>query len=518
MIRKLDLNSVLKADSTINLISTSLLYLAIGFIIFITFVTQNKKVGFEAEHHGWGSSHSLAIISKANLDNGFVGHTISIKNEQGQLDYYYFDRYPVFFSVFANLLLSFSDDLAAKVYIIRQMMNFVFLANIFISLMLINKLIQDKYLALAVVLVSFSNYFLLYYKDMVYFDPPALFGFIFLLYAIAVYKIDGQKRLLYIAAFLSIALGRGYASYAIMILWVMMECYLIIRSSEWKISELFTRITRHSSVTVLVIAIIWGAILLGYNIHIEAQTIGLPYTKTSIVTSASKRLSLDETFNEQYQDKLRWTKFIPEQFDRIINLAIPQGHRQLGPLKYLILLPMMIFIPIFIKKQEPDQRLIPLLMILSGIAWLFPLRNLTVFHYFTIMYYIGIPLVLYMAIFSTIKFLKQHKYFLLIFCLVLYAASNLLLYQKHSEIAEQVNDYTYDFNRIKQQIVGQHKNIHVQGNLEDLVPGAPFAIGFYLPEHHISPLEMSDYIISKNKDYASNPLTPFNKKIFLFEK
>lgn len=128
----------------------SLLYFIILLVVVITFVTQNRIVGFEPGHHGWVSSHGLAIMSKANSDNQFVGYTMSFKDDENKEQYYYFDRYPVFFSAFFNIILSLSNNLATKVYVARQAMNFIFLSTLIMAFMLVNKLIADKHLALSV--------------------------------------------------------------------------------------------------------------------------------------------------------------------------------------------------------------------------------------------------------------------------------------------------------------------------------------------------------------------------------
>src|SRR5262245_22233099 len=95
-------------------------YFIIGLVVLTTLIMQNRKIGFEKDHHGWVSSHTLAIMSKANSDNYFVGYTLKFRDEQDKVEYFYFDRYPVFFSTFFNVLLSLWDnDLPTKVYAAR---------------------------------------------------------------------------------------------------------------------------------------------------------------------------------------------------------------------------------------------------------------------------------------------------------------------------------------------------------------------------------------------------------------
>lgn len=378
------------------------------------------------------------------------------------------------------------------------------------------------------VLIAFSNLFLLYYKDMVHFDQPALFGFVFLLFSIAVYKLDGKRKLLYLATFVSIGLGRGYASYAIMVLWVIIEFSMLMKSPNSNFGEGLRKFLKHDSFIVFIVGLVWGASLLTYSISIEARQGEIPLTQTGIVENALKRLSFNKEFNERYADKLNWVNFTRSQIERIIDWSIPLTHRHItffrdlyrrfAFFRYLILLPMFIVVPIFIKKAEPNKRLILLLMIFSGFLWNFPMRSLTAFHDYTTMYYIGVALVLYMAIFSYLKSSRKYTICLLMLCVIIYATANFFVNKAHSSQAEEVNDYTYDFNRIVQIIEGQGKNIHIQDGYRNIVPGAPYATGFYLAEHYVTPLDVSDYVISSDRNYQPSTLTPFNKKVFLFER
>ena len=100
-----------------------------------TFTLQNRIVGlepgyddFQPKHHGWVTANTLAIISKATPEHYFVGYALAFKDDQNQVQYEYFDRYPVFFSALLNRVLSLSDNLADQLYLAKQIMNFIFLS------------------------------------------------------------------------------------------------------------------------------------------------------------------------------------------------------------------------------------------------------------------------------------------------------------------------------------------------------------------------------------------------------
>ena len=280
--------------------SAILTYAVLLFVVVMTFYLQNRLVGWEAgyddlqpKHHGWVSSQGLAIIELATPENNFVGYAIQYKDSQNVIHYDYFDRYPVFFSAIFNQVLSLRPKLYSKVYLAKQVMNLIFLGTLILAFLILDKLIKNKPLALTVALLAFSNPFLLFYKDMVHFDQPALFGFLLLIYAITFYKLDGLKIPLFICTFVAIGLGRGYASYAILILWLAIEAFLVLRTRGISFGQKIKNILKHPSFYMLVIGIIWGASLLSYNILVEARKRNIPILETSILHSAGQRLSLD---------------------------------------------------------------------------------------------------------------------------------------------------------------------------------------------------------------------------------
>ena len=278
-----------------------------------TFALQNKIVGFEPgydalqpKHHGWVSSQGLAIMTTATLENHFVGYAVAMKDSQDNPLYDYFDRYPIFFSATFNRLISLFNKLSDKVYAAKQGMNLIFLATLIMAFLILDKLTGNKLLALSVALLTFANPFLLFYKDMVHFDQPALFGCFLLIYAMVVYKLDGKKILLIISTFVAIGLGRGYASYPILMLLVGFEAILILKSRNLNLKNKLLTILKQPSFLLLVFGIIWGASLLSYNIVMEANKRDISISKTSIVDSAQRRLSLNPEFNQANEGIINW--------------------------------------------------------------------------------------------------------------------------------------------------------------------------------------------------------------------
>jgi hypothetical protein len=502
--------------------SQILCYVVLLIAIITTFSLQNRIVGWEQgyddlqpKHHGWVSAHTMAIISKAIPENNFVGYALAYKDDQNNIQYEYFDRYPIFFSALFNKVISLRSKLSDQIYIAKQVMNLIFLCTIIIAFLLIDKLIGNKPLALTIVLLAFSNPFLLFYKDMIHFDQPALFGLLLLIYAIALYKIDGLKIPLYIATFVATSLGRGYASYAVFIVWLCIEAFMILKSKGLGFIEKIKNILKHPSFFLFIIGIVWGASLLSYNLFIEARKRNVPIWETSILVSAEDRLSLNEEFNQENMGIINWREFTAEQINRIVKWSFPvrdvnfkiQGTG-------LILAIMCIVMGIFIRRQPVEKRIIYLILVLFGFVWLFPLRNLAAFHDYTTMYYIGIPLVFFVSVFAMLNPSKETAHYLVIMGLIIYVFAIYQVKDLHEKRAGDASVYTYDFMRIRQKIDGTGKNVYIAVN----IPYGPYPAGYYLNDQYISPHDLADYIITPNRDYSPDNLTPDNDILFLFKK
>ncbi len=496
--------------------------LILSITIIMTFVLQNGIIGFEPgydafapKHHGSVSSKTLAIISNATLENFFVGYVTQFKDDHNNIGYDYFDRYPVFFSALFNRIIALRPKLSSKIYLAKQVMNFIFVATLVVAFLLCDKLVKNKPLSLAAVLIAFANPFLLFYKDMVHFDQPALFGFLLLTYAIALYKIDGLNYPVYIATFISIALGRGYASYAVLGLWLAIEAFLILRTKGLGFRQKIKNVVKHPSFLILALGVVWGSSLLSYNIIIEAQKRNVSILETSILDSAGRRLSLNEEFNQANEALINWPEYTRTEIDRIIKWAFPVHWADPGFVENLLILAMiLLIIGIVTRRLTTEKRVVFILLALSGFVWMIPMRNMAAFHDYTTMYFIGIPLAFFLSILVLLKPSRDAAYYLALIGLIVYMGSLSQVKDLHETIAGNANDYTYDYMRIDDAIGSKGNNIY----LASKVPYGTNAPEFYLQGQYLAPLSLADYVISDNKAFLPNNLTPENSVMFLFKK
>jgi hypothetical protein len=499
-------------------------YAVLAGVAVLVFISQNRIVGFEpgynalqAGFHGSVSSRTLAIISHATPANGFVGYVFQNIDENGKKDYEYFDRYPVFFSAGMHVLLSLKAKLSTQIYLAKQAMNGIFLLTLVAAYLLVSRLVRHWAIGLAAVLFSVSSQYLLFYKDMIHFDQPALLGFVFLMFAIAVHLRRPYRPLLYGSALAAVAMGRGYASITVLGVWFLLEASQILFQGGLSILAKARLVLKHDSLWVLLIAVIWAGSLLTYNVVTEAHKRQIPLMQTSIIQSAENRLALDESFNEKYAGILDWGEFLKGQVDRLVSWSFPiwdyEGSMWLDA---AIVLAMLVIIVAYSTRLDVNDRKMLALMVLSGMVWLIAMRNLSAFHEYTTMFYLGIPLAFYASAFSLLRIPPKFAIVLLICALAVFAYRNQRTQDIHYQIGSPYNSFTYDLVRIREQLPDGAVTVYLPQGIKTASTSA--AIGFYLPEAFLAPEDNAEYVITSDQGFLPQTLTPDNTRLFLFKR
>lgn len=497
-----------------------LLAVAATFVL-IVFLSQNRVVGWEPGynelqpgHHGWVSSHTLAVIAHATPANGFVGYAEAYITEEGSLDYRYFDRYPVYFSAAMHALLSLKPRLSTQVYLAKQAMNGIFILTALAAYLLLRKLSLSPLRALAAAILAVSSPYLLFYKDMVHYDQPALLGMLLLILAIAVHKIDGRRYVVYGATLLAISLGRGYASLVVLLVWFALEAIEGLRQRGPSFRRKISSLASLTALRALLLGTAWAALNLTYNIQMEAAKRGLSLVETSIVRSALNRLALNQGFNAANADVLAWRYFISDETIRLVRWSFPiWDYEGSWLVSALIVALMVVVIVVWGRRLDPARREVLKVLALSGPIWLIALRNLSAFHDYTAMYFLGIPLAFFASFTSLLRLPRLGWVLAAALSLAVFTARNGQIQDLHREIGGDSSAYTHDFMRIAAALPAPGQSVYFAGR----VPDAPFAPGFYLPGQFLAPLALADYSISRDPHFQKTNLTPQNSRLFLFK-
>jgi len=484
-------------------------------------VSQNRVVGWEPGynelqpgHHGWVSSHTLAVISHATPQNGFVGYALASIGADGRHEYEYFDRYPVFFSAGMHALLSLKSRLSTQIYLAKLVMDIIFLLTAAAAYRLLRELSLAPLPALTATVLAVSSPYLLFYKDMVHYDQPALLGMLLLLIAIAWVRLRGRRRFVYLATVVAVSLGRGYASLVILFVWLLLEGIEVLRRKAPLYPDRLRGLLGLVSLRAAVLGTLWAAVNLAYNIGVEAVRRGVSPMQTSIVGSAVNRLALNQNFNASYADILGWRYFFSDELIRIVRWSFPVwNYEGSWAVSAVIVVVMIAGIVRWGRSLDPSRRMVLAILTLAGPIWIVGMRNLSAFHDYTAMYLLGLPLAFFGSLAAWPRLPRAGWLAALVLSLTLFSARNLQMQNLHRTLGRPYEVYTHDFMRIAAALPASGQTI----DFVDRVPYAPFAFGFYLPDQFLAPAGTASYTISRNPKLFPTNLTPENSRLFLFK-
>lgn len=456
----------------------------------LTILFQPVKTGFEKGHHGWVSSHTLAIITRAGPENLFLGYTRD-EMKNGKVDQDYFDRYPFIFSGSFNLLLKpFWDNLSSYVYFARQLMNLIYLLSGFLIYRLLSRLADSRKAVAATALVMSSAFFVRY-KDMVHFDQPAILGCLLAFNGIVDYEKTNNKKFLILGVFLGPVLGRGYAVIVFLFSW-----YLVSTIRGFKVAGAIKSVF-NKSLLFLVLSVPFPAIMLGWNIYSESRIRNVEIAETSIVKSAKHRIGLQKyKVREGGEKEFKWASFLNNQVQRALDLTTPYFVYGIHVknfkekfLHYSTLLPKLIFqlgLVAFLILQRKRikalvthdmRRMIPIFC-LSGIIWILLMRHLANYHEYVSLYLFGLLLTLSLIV---IKVLEEKKSVLLRFVPLVLFFSLGMNFLKETVVSRNVNWQSEKFMEIRSVMKEKGlKSAYVGENFYDFMEGVPHAPDFYL--------------------------------------
>lgn len=468
--------------------------------------------GFRPGHRGWVSSHTLAIARKATPANGFVGYAISLATP-GRRDLYYFDRYPVFFSAGLHAAQeALASDAAGRIRVARHAMNLVYAVTLAAGVLLLVRLGLPLAHAVAATALAGAGYTMTEWRDMVHFDQPALAGIVVLLTAMAGWSTGGSStRAVLAAAAAAVLAGRGYASLAVLGPWWVLEA-IRVRSQQHEGGAL-RRIVTGTPARAFVLAVALAAAAIGWNVVQEARSRDVGVAEASIVRSARQRLALDARFNERGARRLTWGRFLSSEEARLARSVLPwtredplRGHRTIQAVVAAVIVAGALG---FALTREPRLRVVAVVATLCGPAWLVAMRNLAAFHPYTAVYFF--PLVL-LSFASLVRFVPARLgAAAAVAACVLLAASNGARDRLLERDARHPRLETLDMDRIAR-LLAPGDAIATD---RQPFPGAPFALGFYLPEQDVLVEGPADLVLSRRPRLRGENLTPHNSRLFL---
>ena len=503
-----------------------------GLLAVIVFATQFAGTGFgNKKHYSWVSSHTLAIVSRATPANGFVGHAGNSLDADGSLDYRYFDRSPFVFGALTGTLINLTDNLTLKVWIARQVMHVIFILTMLLAWRLLRRLGARPVPALVMVTLAFSGTRLLYYREMFDYEHASLLGMMLLLYGVAGFRQARRPcwRRLALIILLALTLGRGYALLAVLGLWAVLESVDILRQGGPGPAQRLRAIAGHQATRLLLLAVVWITLLLGWNIAHEMARRDLPLAETGIVSSSLRRIPGGKLTDVS----TGYAGFTPTLERRLLRWFLPLDDSSGQDIHHWALLPVLLLIVNYSVSQKPARRIALLLTAFSGLVWILAMINHTRYHDFTTMYALGFALVFWLA---TLERVRQPR-----IVAVLLALSLALFLRNHLEAEARYNQhfrdtaiYTVEYDRILRQIGRSGQVVYSSHDWQDAVMHrGPHILSFYLGDNILAEsVEQADYLVAA-REFLALPadqfddgaegwrlyrtLTPENRVAFLFD-
>jgi len=199
---------------------------ALTFVLVILF--EPYMTGFIGHHHGWVTSHNLAILSHSTPESAFAGYSLSFDNGT-QIHYDYFRRSPFLFAPLQYVLtLLPSDRIADRMNLTFQFMNLLFLLNLWLAFCILRRLLPSANHAMAVALLVFSNYYLMYYRDMYAPDNFSLLGILLIVYGVTDLRVRARRWVFYLCSLTGAALGFGVSSLPVLFVWLVVQSVALL--------------------------------------------------------------------------------------------------------------------------------------------------------------------------------------------------------------------------------------------------------------------------------------------------
>ena len=510
------------------------------------FIFGNDRGHFN-RYYDWVSSQSLALAVNLSPEHNFLMFHHQALDDEGNVRYIPYNRFPIgnYILIRLAILLFQNDfDFSFQIHAARILTLTFFIATAVLAYLAIYRVTNNRWVALAATMLSFSSYQSLFFNDMIGEGVPTLFGIMLVFHGMVIFIQENRFRQLLIRS--CIALMLGWHVYALLLIFILfgiaselIRNRSIVFFSPSPVSQLkasCTMLIKSQYLTLGVVTLIFGVSLLAFNFTNEYLALNreTPLTQLPSFRSMLERTGIrgnEADWLSNYE--LSWWREFGRQLYRIGGVSIPYylpGYENTlteEPSQSLGLHGMIIGGIIFIASLTglffTHHRMLMGTLVLFYILWAVVMRY-TATHEFEAMFFVGIPLTLfstYLAKFASNRLsIGIALTSLPIFVLSVYHISFI---GSDDERARYVAEITDDFNAISQIVTDSTVYIHVW-ELDRYFAGERYAMQFYLSSNviifesqgHLR--EFADFVITRERIQESDLLTPENHHLFLYKR
>lgn len=510
------------------------------------FIFGNDRGHFN-RYYDWVSSQSLALAVNLSPEHNFLMFHHQALDDEGNVRYIPYNRFPIgnYILIRLAILLFQNDfDFSFQIHAARILTLTFFIATAVLAYLAIYRVTNNRWVALAATMLSFSSYQSLFFNDMIGEGVPTLFGIMLVFHGMVIFIQENRFRQLLIRS--CIALMLGWHVYALLLIFILfgiaselIRNRSIVFFSPSPVSQLkasCTMLIKSQYLMLGIVALLFGASLLAFNFTNEYLALNreTPLTQLPSFRSMLERTGIrgnEADWLSNYE--LSWWREFGRQLYRIGGVSIPYylpGYENTlteEPSQSLGLHGMIIGGIIFIASLTglffTHHRMLMGTLVLFYILWAVVMRY-TATHEFEAMFFVGIPLTLfstYLAKFASNRLsIGIALTSLPIFVLSVYHISFI---GSDDERARYVAEITDDFNAISQIVTDSTVYIHVW-ELDRYFAGERYAMQFYLSSNviifesqgHLR--EFADFVITRERIQESDLLTPENHHLFLYKR
>ena len=507
--------------------------------------------------HNNNTAKNMAVAENLSLSHNFLMFRRQHPGPDGALVYDVYNRFPVGgFALTKLVTLPFGDDLSAKLYAARMLMLLMLAGAAALAYLSLRRITGRRWIALAATLPAFSGYYVLHYSDAVSNEMMMdLFAVLLVFHGMIIFVQEGRYGQL--LAKTCLALLVGWHVYALLLPFIVLGLGreiirmlqgngpgddVIVRIRSGAAALLRSRYLRLGAT-----ALVFGLALLSFNFANEyASAEGeTPLRELPSVRSMLKRVAGQNAgFNANKAEFLAWGPFLSEQFERIGRMSLPyaltipwggRGHEQplgVASLVYTAVGVAATGVCLLGLLWLRRHRMPLAALALAGLCWGIGIRFSTALHNFEGVFYVGIPLALFMLI-----LMRQRRLVVAALAVVALAIFTLSSYQMgraDARIPAQMQDTSAtlmsDFQEIRGITRGKSVYVHFYeigpyvGDVERIIwyylAGSVMQLG-ERPISGCGPLcgGYFDFVISSDRNLfpETHLLTPSNREAFLFD-
>lgn len=360
---------------------------------------------------------SMAVASNLSPDHNFLMFLRQKAEENDPFRYEPYNRFPI--GTYALIkfvaVLSFEDDLSAQIYAARLLMLLFFGATAMLAYAAVARLVDNRWIAFAATLLTFSSYYWLFYNDMSSTEVTSLFGVAITFHGMVVFVQDNRLGQLLIKVCAALLLGWHVMALLFPFVVLGLASELISARSSGSTSSVLHQMKYLTAALIRsryfflgITALVFCALVMGFNITNEYFALNGEVSLSEIPTVRSYllRTGVDSEYFSRLPDRLDWQPFLLGQFSRIGEMLAPFVILRafdysiccVGPLVYppwAIVAGGLAFFASLAGLVFMRHKVLRAALLLSGWCWVIPLRGSAGIHGFETLFHFGVPLVFY---------------------------------------------------------------------------------------------------------------------------